>query len=281
MADLPILPDQFEVVPRAAARRQGSSSAIEKLLAPRRRRPRRQRLRRRARGRADLRLHRWSRRRRASCRCERALVLVDDRRSAIRDGVRATCAPAPSCDRLERRRALALRGRLAGRHERDARGDRQRPRVAGRRRRLARARADADARHAGRARARDPRLRARRRTGSSTPPSSPTRQGRRTRPLDAAGRRRGDAADRRRRPTRSSRRASRRPRARVAELDASATQRQRAAAALRPHRAAARGVQPSFGFTARRTLVRRPGLLREGTVLTYPRTSSRYLLDAT
>ena len=58
------------------------------------------------------------------------------------------------------RRALALGGRLARRHERHARSDDPRPRV-GRRRRLARPRADADAGAAGQARARDPGVRPR------------------------------------------------------------------------------------------------------------------------
>ena len=55
MADLPIVPDRFKLVVRDE-RSKKQMNVVKRQLAPRRRRDGRQRLRRRARGRADLRL---------------------------------------------------------------------------------------------------------------------------------------------------------------------------------------------------------------------------------
>ena len=87
----------------------------------------------------------------------RALVLVDD---AARDPrrLRAAARTTPSCGRSRTPPALALRGRLARRHEREPRRDdapRRAPQPA-----LARSRADADARARRQPRPRDRPLRA-------------------------------------------------------------------------------------------------------------------------
>ena len=78
-------------------------------------------------------------------------------KQAIREGFERL-RPGDAALAPRGRRAVALRGRLAGRHERDPRGDDPRPRL-GRRGRLARPGADADARDDRQARARDPGLR--------------------------------------------------------------------------------------------------------------------------
>ena len=56
MADLPIVPEEFQLRPRDAKSKK-QLKAIHKLLRAEGRRPRHQRLRRRPRGRADLRVH--------------------------------------------------------------------------------------------------------------------------------------------------------------------------------------------------------------------------------
>ena len=120
MADLPIVPERFRSC-RATARPQKQLERDPQAAEARRRRARRQRLRRRARGRADLRLHYENAGGQAS-RSQRLWLELDDeaRRSAkafghLRPGERAAAARGGG--------ALALRGRLARRHERDARGD--------------------------------------------------------------------------------------------------------------------------------------------------------------
>ena len=148
MADLPIVPEEFQL---EAARREVEEAAQPDPQAAeaRGRRPGHQRLRRRARGRADLRLHLRALPQRPEEEGRRAeagraaLDLVDDEAGDPRGlrepaGGRADAAARGGG-------AVPLRGRLARRHERHPRGDHPRPRVGGRRR-LARPRADADAR---------------------------------------------------------------------------------------------------------------------------------------
>ena len=150
--------DRARGVQAAPARQEGGEAAEgdPQAAAARRRRPDRERVRRRARGRADLRLHLRDLRRRQAGRA--ALDQLDDE-DGDQGGLREP-APRRAAAPARGGRALPLRGRLARRHERDPRRHDPRPRL-GRRGRLARPRADADAGADGQARARDPGLRAR------------------------------------------------------------------------------------------------------------------------
>ena len=114
MADLPIVPpDGFKLVPRDAKSKK-QLKLIEKLLAARRRRPDHQRVRRRPRGRADLRLHLRGRLRRVADRSERPeagrapLDQLDDEAGDPRR-LREACAPATSWSRSRPPRAPAPR----------------------------------------------------------------------------------------------------------------------------------------------------------------------------
>ena len=122
----------------------------------RRRRRGHQRLRRRARGRADLRLPVREGGREEDVQA--AVAAVDDQ-AGDRAGASRTCA-APRSALARAGRALALGGRLDRRHERHP-GRHDPPALLLRRRRLARPRADSDARHRRPARGRDPRVQAR------------------------------------------------------------------------------------------------------------------------
>ena len=218
----------------------------------------RQRLRRRARGRADLRLHlRDAAARRQAGRA--ALDLVDDEAGDPR-GLRAA-APRRGDRAARGRRALALRGRLARRHERDPRRDDPRPRV-GRRRRLARPGPDADARDDRQARARDPGVRPRavlarprdlRRRATRASGSRATRFGSRTASA----------------PTRSSRRS--RARTGIVESVERKEQSERAPL-LYDLTSLQRDANRRFGFSARRTLQAAQSLYEGKKAITYPRT---------
>ena len=164
--------DRPGALPPDAERREveEAARAVHKLIKHDGRRPDRQRVRRGARGRADLRVRlRDGRRQQAR---PAALAQLDDE-EGDRGGVRAP-APGRRDEAARGVRALALRGRLARRHERDAR--RLDPPARGvQRRRLARPSADADARARRAPREGDPRIRARAvlaRRGRSRRPAS-------------------------------------------------------------------------------------------------------------
>ena len=183
---------------------------------------------------------------------------------AIRDGfehLRTRQADAAA----GRRRALPLRGRLAGRHQRHARDDG----VQLARRRLLpdhrRPGADADAVDRGRARGEDPQARHARLLGGHARPSRPrpasttasgsTRSGRRTPTTPScAPTASGTSATRRRSPTRC---AASRPRHRGGQADHAG-----AAAAVRPDHAAARG-QLALRLLRQDHAVDRAGAVRE------------------
>ena len=225
---------------RATSSSSCATSAPQKQMTvvatscwPRRRRPGRQRVRRRPRGRADLRLP--LREGQAKQAGPAAVAVLDDQRGDAR-GLRPRCATAAELGALRGRGPVALGGRLDRRHERHARGDDPAALVV-RRRRLARAACRRRRWRSSRA--------ARRRSA----PSSPRRTGSSTPRFEADGRaplrgplpRRRQAApdDRRRRPTRSSPPCAAR-RGEITKLDEDQAQGARAAA-LRPHVAAARG----------------------------------------
>ena len=154
MADLPIVPDRFKLVVRDERSRK-QMTVITRNLGRDDIGDGRQRVRRRARGRADLRL--------AVREVEReearaAAVAVVDDPERDQAGVRRA-APGRRVPHARGGGALALRGRLDRGHERHARGDDPAALVV-RRRRVARPRADADARHPRPPRGRDPRVQA-------------------------------------------------------------------------------------------------------------------------
>ena len=247
-----------EPLRRRAARRgqvgQGAAGRDRQADEARRHRADRERLRRRARGRADLRLRAGRRRQEGRPGAARVVLVDDEGRDP--PGVRPPAA-GQRARAARGRGALALRGRLARGHERDARGDDPRPRRLRQHRGLARPRADADARDPRAAREGDPGLRAdavlarrrdvpaRRQDRLSRPP--------RARHRDAHPHRRGRRRDRR---------AGARRRG-PHHLALEAHPALAAAAAVRPHRAPARG-----GLVARLHrpphALGRPGLLREG-----------------
>ncbi len=140
MADLPIVPERFKLVVRDERSRK-QMSVVTKQLGRDDVDGGRQRLRRRSRGRADLRLPvREGQRQEAG---ETAVAELDDERG---DEERARgAAPGGGVRAPRAGGAVALGGRLDRGHERHARGD-DPPAQLLRRRRLARARADADAR---------------------------------------------------------------------------------------------------------------------------------------
>ena len=186
-------------------------------------------------------------------------------KQAIKDGF-DSCAG----QRARRPRAggpLAQRGRLARRHERDPRRDAPRPRV-GRRRRLARPGADADARDDGEARARDPGVHARSRTGSCTPRS--------TRATPASGSR---ATRRASSATPSARRrSSRRCKGKDGVVESVERKEQKEIAPLLYDLTSLqRDANRRYGFCARRTLQAAQSLYEGKKAITYPRTSSRYI----
>ena len=205
MADLPIVPDAFRLVVRDE-RSKKQMTVIKRHLGRDDVDDGRQRLRRRARGRADLRVPvREGRRHEAG---PAAVAVVDDHR---RDqaGVRRP-APGRGVPHARGGGALALRGGLDRRHERHARGDDPAALVV-RRRGLARPRADADAGDPRPPRGRDPRVQARevlarRRDASSRPRA--TRAGRTSAASTPAPSRASPAP---RRPRRSSPRSAARP----------------------------------------------------------------------
>ncbi len=186
---LPVIPPHFDLAP--IARSETRLKTLLKLLKRKDVVRADQRLRRRARRRADLPLHRAGRQGEAAG--APAVAAVDDARRDPR-GVRAA-APGRADAAAGRRRPQPLGGRLAGRHQRHARHDRLQQQG----RRLLpdhrRPRADADARDRHRARGQDPQVRLARLLGSA---GDVRRQGRRVRrPLDRSelqeGRRSGRA----------------------------------------------------------------------------------------
>ena len=141
---------------RATRRPTKQLKLIHKLLKRDGRRPRHQRLRRRARGRADLHAHLRDRRRRQAGRPP--LDQLDDEAGDPRR-LRAACGPATQVEPLrDAARSRSEADWLVGMNATRAATVRRR---LGRRRRLARPRADADARDDRQARARDPGVRAR------------------------------------------------------------------------------------------------------------------------
>ena len=265
MADLPIVPDRFKLIVRDE-RSQKQMTVVSAAAPPRRHRSGHQRLRRRPRGRADLRLP--LREGRGEAAGQAAVAVLDDRGRDARGAV----APARGEEMalLEAGGAVALRGRLDRRHERHPGRDHPAA-LELRRRGLARPRADPDAGDPHAARGGDPRVRPRE-------------------VLAGRCRLRGVAASRRyegryhagaqpriprpRRPRRSPRR--------------SATARARSPSSTRPTRkerapllydltSLQREANNRYGFSARRTLGAAQRLYEEHKALTYPRTNSRYL----
>ena len=186
-------------------------------------------------------------------------------KQAIREGFEQP-APGRADGAARGRRALALRGRLAGRHERDSRGHDSRSRL-GRRRRLARPGPDADAgddREAASARSRPS---CRSPTGSFTRVSTRLRGA-----LVRGATRRGSGGERapRRSPPRwparraSSRRSSARKRASA-----------RRSSTTSPRCSATPTVASASRPRARSAAAQ--SLYESKKAITYPRTSSRYL----
>ena len=165
-------------------------------------------------------------------------------------------------------RPLALRGRLARRHERDARGlDPAARRV--RRRRLARPRADADARARRSPRAGDPRLRPRAvlaRRGARSPPTGERLYsgrylgGKRIKEDEAT------TIVARRRPGQPGT---------ITKLEKK--EEREAPQLLYDLTSLQRHANTLFGFSARRTLAAAQRLYEEHKAITYPRTNSRFL----
>ena len=186
-------------------------------------------------------------------------------KQAIRDGFEQ-----PAARRAARAArgggALALGGRLARRHERDARGDDPRPRL-GRRRRLARPRPDADARDDRQARARDPGVRA----GAvlARPRDASTRA---TRASGSRATRRGSRTASA--PTRSSTKVT----GKEGPVESVERKEQsERAPLLYDLTSLQRDANRRFGFSARRTLQAAQSLYEGKKAITYPRTNSRYL----
>ena len=188
-AHLPVIPPYFDLKPvdktKTPAERGGQAGQAQGRDRAR------QRLRRGPRGRADLPPDRAVRRggKAPLGKPVRRLWLQSMTPQAIRDGF-DSAAQRQADAGPGRRRALALRGRLAGRHQRHARHDRLQ---LARRRLLPDhrgPRADADAGGGGRARGADPQVRQPRLLGNprqlpaprpaSTRASGSTRRGRRT-----------------------------------------------------------------------------------------------------
>ncbi|MCK7492609.1 MAG: hypothetical protein MZW92_14335 [Comamonadaceae bacterium] len=163
-AHLPVVPPHFDLAPIDKAKSR--LNAVVKLVKRKDVGELDQRLRRRARGRADLPPDRAVRRRRQgrSTSRSRRLWLQSMTPQAIRDGFEQLRSDE-QMQRPGRRRAQPLRGRLAGGHQRHARDDGLQ---LARRRLLPDhrgPRADADAVDRGRARGEDPQARARATTG--------------------------------------------------------------------------------------------------------------------
>ena len=250
---------------RAARRgqvRQGAAGRDRQAHEARRHRADRERLRRRARGRADLRLR--ARRGRQEGRSGAArLVLVDDQ-GRDPPGLRAPAA-GQRARAARGRGALALRGRLARGHERDARGHDPRPRGVRQHGGLARAACRRRRSRSWCGARRRSRPSSRRRTGSSTRPSSRPTSPPTAAATCAAPRRTSSPA---RTPTRSS--------ARVRDGEGHVTSLSKRTQRSQPPllydlTALQREAASWHGFTARRTLSAAQGCY-EKAVLTYPRT---------
>ena len=214
----------------------------------------RQRLRRRPRGRADLRLPlREGRREEAG---PAAVAVLDDQGG---DAARRSrdLRPAEEFALARGGRALALGGRLDRRHERHARGD-DPPALVVRRRRLARPRADADARDRRPPRGGDPRVRARALLARRRDVRGRTASARLRRAATTPARSRGCAT--RRGGRRRSSPPSAAARATITKLEK--TTRKERAPLLYDLTSLQREANTRFGFSARRTLGRRPAPLR-------------------
>ena len=209
---------------------------------------------------------------------EAAVAAVDDAAGDPRRLRRAAHRQADA--RAGPRRALALRGRLAGRHQRHAGDDG----VQFARRRLLPhhrgPRADADAGGGGRARRADPQVRRAATTGKSTPPSWPKqantrpsgsiRSGRRTRTTPRSGpTASGPSAKPRPSPTPCAARPPPSPRNRKPTTQASPL--------LFDLTSLQREANGRFGFSAKTTLALAQSLYERHKALTYPRTDSRAL----
>ena len=241
-AHLPAIPSKFALKP--IEKSEDRLKVLLKLLKRKDVHGARQRLRRRARGRTDLPLHRPVREDRQADPA--AVAAVDDARVDPRR------LRAPAHRRRDaaarRRRDLPLRVRLAGRHQRHARDDGVQLEVGRLPADDGGPRADADARDPGRARGEDPRVRAARLLGAAR--HVPRRRAASTR---AAGSTRRSASP----TTIPTPRAERlwdeaKARAIAGQLRRQARHRHRGieaddaepAAALRPDDAAARGQRP-------------------------------------
>ena len=284
-ANLPVIPPYFDLKP--VDKTKTRLNAVVKQAKRKDVTRARQRLRRGPRGRADLPPDRAVRRRqerRWASRCER-LWLQSMTPQAIRDGFDAAAQRQADAG-PGRRGALALRGRLAGRHQRHARHDGLQ---LARRRLLPdhrRPGADADAVGGGRARRADPQVRQPRLLGSpraasrprpaSTRASGSTRAGRSRRPDPTASPTPNSA------PTASGTSARRRPSptpcaARPATVTEESKPTTQASPLLFDLTSLQREANGRFGFSAKTTLALAQSLYERHKALTYPRTDSRAL----